>query len=1670
MNNVFRLIWNRTLGRLVVTSEAARSNDKSATQQGVVGQLPAPEAAAKGVPALLRPAVIAVALAAGSMMLVAPGAQAGAIMGADTCADYSNRRIAIGVDANACHPTWDTSNIAIGEEAKATGNTIVLTDRLNPYYQPETQNGGLFNEVATSGVALGQKADAGGAGVAVGGYSNTGVLGVAIGAYSKAGQSSLALGPASGAIGASSSALGRQSFAGEAFAQAIGTVSAATGISSLAVGHSATATGDNSISIGGAETTKTGINYNDANKTFAQGQRSIALGAKAQSLADDAIALGSSARAGVLDGAPVGATALNAFAMGNGAKATGDNAMALGAGSWATGSVAIGNDAANPTRAANGGTAVGDGAQATWNFAGDPNVGPDNFDIAGSAYGESARANNSGATALGANANAEGVRSVAVGEGAKAERASFNNTLLKNGSNPNGYAVGDLYPTTAVGAGALAKSGTAIGFDAVAGSDDGNGGTNTGTAIGGGAQALGSFSIALSSGANAPAIASGRGSIAQGFDAKANANDAIAIGSLAEAKGVNSVALGLDANALGLDSIAMGNEAKAGKEGSSAGAVNNISIGTRAQTGTTEVGGDGGSQIAIGTDAKTDTLASIAIGKEAETGVGQHYGIALGGMAKGTGNSAIAVGRNAQASGQNSMATGNGAQATQRNAWASGRDAQATAQGAIALGYETRATGIDSLAMGTGAIASGEKSISIGYGNQVSGNGSGAIGDPSYVTGAGTYTIGNDNGTLAAPIAADNAGAFGNDNLMSAAATGSRIIGNGNDLDVADAFVMGNSADVTFAGGVALGSSSVASTGSGVRGYDISTNGDAANGSAIANTQSTNAAVSVGDATNGIYRQITGVAAGAEDSDAVNVAQLKAVADNRIKLNAGNNTYVTPVFASPSVCVPTAEVPCPPPGPVDPEDSQLISYTIDADGTTVSAGSTAVSVVGTKDDITKVTDYAVDLSQDAKDSLVLADSSIQEVVTQIDGNPVKTLTKTDNNANFVTGKNIKLTDDGKGGIEVATEDEVEFTQITVGDATNNTVITSTADGLDVGGDKITNVADGDISNTSTDAVNGSQLFTTNQNVTNNTTNITKNTDAIDKGFNIAADNGTDDNVKLGDTVTYTSADGNVITTVADNEIDFSLASSINVGTTNTVTIDGDAGTIGGLTNTTFDPNNFTSGQAASEDQLKQVSDVANAGWNVKVNGTAADNVAPGEEVQFVDGQNITITRDSDQVIKVATTPDLTADSLTINGGPVINNTGINMGGNTITNLKAINDPNSAATVGQLTELYEGTNTTLVSAKDVDTGQNLYRVDADGTTVSAGSAAVTVAASTKDPVTNLTDYAVDISQGTKDQIDGALQEVVTQIDGTDVKTLTKTDNNANFVTGKNIKLTDDGKGGIEVATADDVEFTNVNVTNQLDVAGDTNIGGNTTILGDTRVEGDTYLGDNFSVVNNEAIYTGQINNDNSVVNKAYVDGKETHYYSWNDNGLVQGNYDNDGATGVNSLAAGIGTQALGDNSTAVGYNAKSDGVSSVAVGDGANAQGDENVALGSGSYADGTTVGTAAYQPLDAAGNPVAVTAPTADSEVSVGSAGKERRITNVAAGGNDTDAVNVSQLKAVRDIASTGSSWDIQVNKDTVDTVAPGEKVQFIDGQNIAITRDGDQIIKVATTPALTAD
>ena len=527
-------------------------------------------------------------------------------------------------------------------------------------------------------------------------------------------------------------------------------------------------------------------------------------------------------------------------------------------------------------------------------------------------------------------------------------------------------------------------------------------------------------------------------------------------------------------------------------------------------------------------------------------------------------------------------------------------------------------------------------------------------------------------------------------------------------------------------------------------------------------------------------------------------------------------------------------------------------YTVNADGASVSKGSDAVTVTaGAKDAVTNMTDYAVDLSDASKASLVKADSAMQTIITQIDGEDVKTLDKANNTANFLSGKNIILTDED-GDIKVSTLDEVEFTKVTTGDTLLNTdgvtiaggfnqTVTLSNSGLNNGGNRIINVDDGQ---GDTDAVNVRQLNSssaaakTEVAAGTNVAGVTKSTGG--NGQDIYTVNADGTTVSKGsDAVTVTAGDKDAVTNMTDYAVDLSEASKASL--------------------------------VKADSAIQTV--VAQIDGNAVKTLNQTDNTA-----NFITGDNIVLTAENDG-IKIATAENVIFTSVTtgntlLNTGGVsflggstvsLSSNGLNNGNNQITNVASgVGDDFNAANIGDVnrasaaakTEVAAGTNVAGVVKSTSGNGQNIYTVNADGATVSKGSDAVTVTAGAKDAVTNMTDYAIDLSDASKSSLvkaDSAMQTVVAQIDGNAVKTLNQTDNTANFITGDNIVLTADNDG-IKIATAENVTFTSVSFadsTVRLSSDG-LNNGGNRIINVDDG-QGDT-----------DAVNVRQLNATNSTV--------------------------------------------------------------------------------------------------------------------------------------------------------------------------------------------------------------
>ncbi|MGY4879710.1 hypothetical protein ACLUEY_17750, partial [Vreelandella aquamarina] len=479
-------------------------------------------------------------------------------------------------------------------------------------------------------------------------------------------------------------------------------------------------------------------------------------------------------------------------------------------------------------------------------------------------------------------------------------------------------------------------------------------------------------------------------------------------------------------------------------------------------------------------------------------------------------------------------------------------------------------------------------------------------------------------------------------------------------------------------------------------------------------------------------------------------------------------------------------------------------------------------------------------------------------------------------------------------------------------------------------------------NTSTDAVNGSQLFATNQNVdnnttniannagdiANNTTNITNNTDAINDGLNFEGDSGTPFNRQLGDTTNVKGGATGTLTTgnigvVADgtDTLNIQLAENVDLGPDGSVvmgdtTVNNDGLTIVGgpsITNTGIDAGNTTitnvapgvdGTDAVNVDQLTNVENIANEGWNLQANNDAdVENIGPGDTAIFEEGQNIDISR-IDNKITVATADDVEFTNVTTENLQV--NENLTVDGDTflgdsfeIVNNEAFYNNEEVATLG------DGLNFAGNTGDEIEKtlGETLtVSGELDGAAAASGS-----------------NLRVDSEDG---QLNLVMSENLTDLESVTV--------------------------GDTFIDESSVTTENVTVNEELSVAGNTTIneGGietnNVTVNENLTVEGDTVLGDT------------NIANDTLVVNEGAITVAEN--------------------TTVN----------MGDN------------------------------------------------------------------------------QITNVAAGTENHHAVNLEQLTTVNNLASEG--WYLSANGEDTDgfNIAPGEAADFAEGQNIAISRE-DGTITVAT-------
>ena len=962
-------------------------------------------------------------------------------------------------------------------------------------------------------------------------------------------------------------------------------------------------------------------------------------------------------------------------------------------------------------------------------------------------------------------------------------------------SGANGVAVGRANQATGTSSVALGVNNKAQAQDTTA-----VGSTNTIEAAATQASAFGrenTINLAGSLAAGYKNTTNGERNVAVGSENTTTGEDSIGIGTKVIAGTGKTIAIGSVASSDGtyLQTIARGNDTV----NPATGQVNNIfalAIGNGAQADGKAKSASG--MIAIGQEVKADNNNTIAIGVKTEaTG---NNGTAVGGYAKAIGTSSAAFGTQAIANGIGATAFGPGASAGTGSGAADGsvavgRKAAATAAGGVGIGWTASASEKNATAIGFSATASGVQSVAIGGGDEYDYPGTERGKHFTTASGKNSVAVGSY-----AKATEENAIAFGTD------------------------------ANANIAGGVALGSESKTTTVAGVQGYnpaDSRTNKYSDQAGAVGT--STLAAVSVG---NGLTatRQITGVAAGTADTDAVNVAQLK-----NVNLKYAGDTGNSDVLLKDG----TLKVK---------GDTNFISTSADATGITVTAkigdpitaNTDGKAVAPTTNGLATTTNVADAINASGWKVTSLNNGGTTNGTTSEKVSPGDTVT-------FSAGKNIVLDQAGKQFTYSlsSTLKDIQSIQNGASKITLNNAGGTTISGgnLSVDGNKITKVAQG---TDGTDAVNVDQL------------NAVAAKERHVKPGNYAVDgNGT---------VTLNYVDGNnadvadtaVISGIAKDDLSniTNAGKKVITGLSNKV--------VAGDNVTVTDTEDATTGQKTYKvsANLTKVTDGTNT--TVTGNGTTADPY------------KVNVAGDLTGITSIANTAG--GPTMTI-GGNSINVTGgnLDLGSNKITNLAPGTNDTDAVNYKQLkaakTVVEAGNNVTVAKTTGAN-GEDVYTVSSSATGGTASTESVVKkAAATGD--TNIADvsvaggknvndpgaqYEVSVS---KNAVKDAAREAVTVNNGGNTDnpiTVTPTDDAANHNTtyavtfdgdkaAKQIPLTykANGSGDKTVKLDKGLDFTNgTNTTAEIgndgvvkfnlkDTVALTNAGSLT--VGDTKVNND-----------------------------------------------------------------------------------------------------------------------------------------------------------------------------------------------------------------------------------------
>ena len=1161
--------------------------------------------------------------------------------------------------------------------------------------------------------------------------------------------------------------------------------------------------------------------------------------------------------------------------------------------------------------------------------------------------------------------------------------------------------------------------------------------TNYWLAIGQGSVATtnngGTDGVAMAIGLKAKAL--GAGSTAFGYDAEASGDRAIAFGQLTEASGNRTIAMGSGATATGDHSLALG------------GATKTLGM----------------YSVAIGRDATTDSDYALSMGHMAKAN--GLYSLAMGAGSATSNDNAIAIGKKTQAQGVNSIALGNASQASGYSSLAIGELSETGAENAIALGKLSNASKINSIALGSNSTASGEGSVALGENSFAGGINSLALGSQSNANGDNAVALG-----VGSVAAQDNTVSVGNSttqrkitnmaagqirNGSTEAINGSQLYG----LSDSVAARLGGGAGVNEDGSInapsyKLKSNIYNNVGDALLGIDNDTlHWDKTNKAFSASYLAKNADDSLKERSD--QNKIINVAKGtisATSTDVVNGSQLydlqqDALLWNGTAFSAAHGTEATSKITNveDGTISDTSKDAVNGSQLKETKDDVATNTANIADNTADIATNTTNIADNTADIATNTTDIATNTANIADNTTDIA-TNTANIATNTTDIATNTANIADNTADIATNTTDIATNtaniaDNTANIATNTTDIATNTADIATNASSITTLNADVDTLEKDAllwngtafsakhgteatSKITNVTAGDLTAGSTDAVNGSQLKTTNDNVSTNTTNITNLTDSVgdlkddsllwNKAAGaFSAAHGTDTtskitNVRAG-SVSKNSTDainGSQLYGVADSFTSY-LGGGADIS---------DTGVLTGPTYTIGDTDYTNVGDALAAINTSFSSSLGDALlWDATAGKFSAKHGINNDPSVITDVANGAVSSTSSDAIngsQLYGVSDYIADAL---GGNAV----VNADGSITTPTYAI----AGGSYDNVGDALEAIDTTLDDAllwDETANGGNGAFSAAHGkdktASVITNVANGAVSATSSDAINgsqlySTNKYIADALGGDAEvNADGTITAPTYTIANTDYnnvgEALDALDNNALLwdATANNgagaYSASHDGKASI---------ITNV---------ADGNIGEDST----DAINGSQLNATNMMIQQNSEIIN-QLAGDTS---KNYIgdNGAGINYVRTNDSGLAF----NDAS------AAGIG-------STAVGYNTVAKGDSSVAIGHGSNSIVETSIALGSESVSSRLIVKGSRNTRVTE--NGVEIGYDTTDGELlgalSIGDDGKYRQIINVADGSEAHDAVTVRQLQnAIGAVATTPTKY-YHANSTAEDSLAVGE-------------------------------